>query len=235
MKKFILTLTALVAMVIGTNAQSFMAAKDTAKGYASDAGIELHNDITNKTSSPIKITWRIISETLPDSPSKWDLNFGLCDNVTCYARSILKGNTVTTDDIPGNGTMGFKISTGDLSGVTNMNTPYYVNVELVNGSTTDTVTFSISKWSTSVSNVSRNDNVSLYPNPARNEVNVVFNGMNEVRTVGIYNLIGKLQSIYKVSGTSANINIETLPSGIYLMRLMDNQGHPVAIRKFNKL
>lgn len=234
MKKFVLTLTAILGLAVVSDAQSFTFQKgDTVKGVASDLGIELHNDINNTTSSAYKITWKIISHNLPAS-SKWQSSFGLCDNKLCYGSTILAGSTQTTDDIAASSPMTFKIMTGDLSGVT-QNGPFYISVQATQGSFIDTTTFILNKWATNVSNVNKNnDNVALYPNPAKDDINVVFNGLNDIKTVGIYNLIGKMQSIYKVSGSSANINVSNLPSGIYLVRLMDNQGHVVAIRKFNK-
>ncbi len=235
MKKFVLTLTAILGLALQSEAQSIKIAKDTVKGVATENGIDLHNDITNLTSSTITINWRILNTNITTASGKWYSAFGLCDNKTCYNNGVLAGSSKTTLDVAGNATMDFKISITDLAGVTN-NGPFYVTVEASNGTTLDTATFVLSKWATNVNNINKsNDNVSLYPNPATNEVNVVFNGLSDVKTVGIYNLIGKLQSIYKVSGTSANINVETLPSGIYLLRLMDSQGHPVVIRKFNKL
>ncbi|OSZ82332.1 hypothetical protein CAP35_03430 [Chitinophagaceae bacterium IBVUCB1] len=235
MKKFILTLTALVAMAVQADAQTFTFQKgDTVKAVASESGVELKNNVTNTTSGTYKITWKIIYHNLPAAPSKWNTGFGLCDNKLCYANTILTGTSQTSVDVTAGSTMPFYITYSDLAGATETG-PLYISVELTQGSFKDTCTFVLSKWATSVNNISnKSDNISLYPNPATNEVNVIFNGMNDVKSVGIYNLIGKLQSIYKVSGTSANINVENLPSGIYLMRLMDNQGHPVAVRKFNK-
>ena len=115
------------------------------------------------------------------------------------------------------------------------NGTYYVKVfirDLANTMST-TTTYVISKWATSVSNVSRNeDNVTLYPNPAREDLNVRFDGQAGVKNIAVYNLIGKMVSIYKVQGNSAKLNLNNIPSGIYFVRLLDGNGRIIATRKF---
>jgi hypothetical protein len=76
------------------------------------------------------------------------------------------------------------------------------------------------------------DEVSIYPNPARSHVNVVFDAALGVKNIAVYNLIGKLVSIYKVNGNSAKLDIEEIPAGIYFIRLINSQGKIVATRKF---
>jgi hypothetical protein len=80
---------------------------------------------------------------------------------------------------------------------------------------------------------SAND-VLLYPNPANNELNVVYDGSADIKNIGVYNIIGKLLTVYKVSGASANLNLEHIPSGIYFVRLLNSQGNAVVTRKFTK-
>lgn len=76
------------------------------------------------------------------------------------------------------------------------------------------------------------DIVSLYPNPAGSELNVLFDGNAGIRNIIVYNMIGKPVTVYKVNGSSAKLDIENIPSGIYFIRLTDAQGHVMATRKF---
>lgn len=238
MKKFILGV--LVVLGIGSqntaSAQSFTIDKDTVKGVASDNGAKLISTINNNTPGSIKVDWKVISHNIPAAPSAWNTEFGLCDNQYCYVSGILSGSTQTSLDIAAGGNMHMYISYGP--GIASATTfgPYYVTAEVSQGSTKDTVTFIVNKWATSVNNVATRsaDNVVLYPNPVRDDLNIVFTGMNEVKSLGIYNLIGKQVSAYKVNGTSASVNVESMPAGIYMLRLMDGQGRVVAVRKFNK-
>lgn len=237
MKKFVLTAFTIFAAFAGANAQSFTLSSDTSKGVASDFGAHVSTTITNTTASPITINWRVISHDIPAAPSKWFTSFGICDNNSCYGSEIItltSGSypTKTSMAIPAAGTMDVYLGIGELTGVSAYG-PYTVRIEFKNGSTTDTATYIVNKWATGVSNtVKSNDNVAVYPNPAHSEVNVVFNSMPEVKSIAIYNLIGKMVSVYKVSGTSAQLDVDAIPNGIYIIRLMDAQGHMVATRKF---
>jgi len=238
MKKFILGL--LVVLGIGSqntvSAQSFTIDKDTVKGVASDNGAKVMCNITNTTPGAIKLDWKVLSHNLPASPSPWTTDFGLCDNQYCYVSSILSGSTQSTLDIAASTTMHMYVSYGTGIAAATTFGPYYVTAEVSQGSTKDTVTFIVNKWTTSVNNLATKsaDNVVLYPNPVRDDLNVVFTGMNEVKSLGIYNLIGKQVSAYKVNGTSASVSMDNMPAGIYMLRLMDGQGRVVAVRKFNK-
>ncbi len=217
-----------------SEAQSFSMQKDTATaavyGY-----IDLYNNLTNLTSDTIRVNWKVLSHTLPPS---WvsGASFGICDNVTCYDGQILSGSVQTTDTIGANATMPFKLQldVSSSSVVPTTGTPYTATIELSQGSTTDTVIFAAYKWNTNnVGKVTMSrEDVVLYPNPAYNEVNVTFNRELGVRNVAIYNLVGKQVSAYRVNGTSAKIDIEKIPAGIYFLRLSDNNGRVVATRRF---
>jgi hypothetical protein len=75
----------------------------------------------------------------------------------------------------------------------------------------------------------------LYPNPAHNEVNLVYNTTADIKNIAVYNIIGKVIAVYKVTeNNSANLNLENLPSGIYFARLINSQGNVVVTRKFTK-
>jgi hypothetical protein len=75
---------------------------------------------------------------------------------------------------------------------------------------------------------------SLYPNPALNEINVVYDGSADVKDIAVYNLIGRVMMVYKVTGSSANLNIENIPAGIYFVRLLNTHGNVVITRRFTK-
>ena len=104
------------------------------------------------------------------------------------------------------------------------------------GAPTKTATFIFNKTAEAVNNVNSMDaNVVLYPNPAHNEVNLVYNTTADVKNIAVYNIIGKVIAVYKVTeNNSANLNLENLPSGIYFARLINSQGNVVVTRKFTK-
>lgn len=215
-------------------AQSFTMQHDTitttAYGY-----VDIYNYLTNNTSDTLRVKWKVIYENLPQS---WEdyAAFGICDNVTCYDKAVLTGGTLTTDTIGAGKNMSFKMQIDVSSSSvtpTSAGNPMYVSYELSEGTTIDTVTFAIYKWGTNIAKVNNSkDDISLYPNPAQNEVNVTFNRELGVKNVAIYNLVGKQISVYRVNGTSAKLDIERIPAGIYFLRLVDSNGRVVATRRF---
>lgn len=215
------------------SAQSFTMQKDTVS-VAGSQYFDISNYIHNDTTIAIKVSWRIIQENLPQS-WKDNASFGLCDNIMCYTNSVLGGSTQTTDTILADSQTIFKVQL-DLGPSTVLPTtsgPVYVTVELTQGSTIDTVTFVAYKWATNISKTQiAKDEITLYPNPAQNEVNVTFGKETGVKTIAIYNLVGKQMVAYRTNGTSAKLDIDKIPSGIYFVRLMDNSGRVVATRRF---
>jgi hypothetical protein len=96
-----------------------------------------------------------------------------------------------------------------------------------------TLTFIATKGPLGVVNIAKyDDDVILYPNPAKGSVNLVFDPSMGVKNIAIYNLIGKAVSVYKVVGNSAKLELDEIPSGIYFVRLINSQGKIVATRKF---
>lgn len=233
MRKIVYLLFLPLAFAANTaSAQSITADHDTVAstipGYT-----DIYNYIHNNSGVTTSFSWKIVSHTLPQTWIDHAI-FGLCDNVTCYTNSILSGSTQITDTF-GNGTKClFKLQMDGSSSSVIPGGPYYVNAEISEGSTTDTVTFEVVKFTTGVTKVSvaSKDDVTVYPNPARSEVNVSFSKDAGIKAVAVYNLVGKQMMAYRISGNSAKLDIEKIPSGIYFIRLMDGSGQVVATRRF---
>lgn len=237
MKKYILSLSIILGLAASNDASAqFTIAKDTAKGVASDYGAKVTNTVTNTSPGSAKYDWKVISTNINSGSGVWYNDFGLCDNQQCYDKGVLSGTLQTSLDVAAGSSMTMYITyPTSIASATSFG-PFYATVEVSQGSAKDTATWILNKWATGVNAVATKsyDNVVLYPNPVRDDLNVVFTGMNEVKSIGIYNLIGKQVSAYKVNGTSASVNVDNMPAGIYMLRLMDGQGHVVAVRKFNK-
>jgi hypothetical protein len=214
-------------------AQNFSMQHDTVKSTV-PVYTDIYNYVNNTSGSTISVNWRIISETLPQS---WEDHgsFGLCDNVTCYTTSILAGTAQTSDTFSGS-KMLFKMQFDGSPASVTPGGPYYVTAEISDMSFTDTVTFELYKWPASVPKVTNSiakEEVTLYPNPAYNEVNVTFSKEAGIKTIAIYNLVGKQVAAYRnTNNSSAKLDIDKIPSGIYFVRLMDGAGRTVATRRF---
>ena len=245
MKKFLFFLFAtaiLCSTILGsvtTYAQTFSIERDTVRyTYINGSGeVFVRDSIIPVTGSSI-ITWSIIATNFP---ADWQTNTQMCDNHNCFAWSQLwptSGSTTKTSNAYASGTgsvRDFHLVL-NLTGATTPGT-YYVVVKM-NTSGTDTnqvysITYGGPSAIPTVSKVS--DEMSLYPNPTNNDINVVYSATANIKTISVYNIIGKAMAIYKpVTDNSANLSLENVPAGIYFVRLINAQGEVVATRKFTK-
>ena len=72
------------------------------------------------------------------------------------------------------------------------------------------------------------DNVSIYPNPANNVVNV--NATSNINTVEIFNMMGQKVAAFDANDTNVQINTTSLNNGMYMMRITTENG--VSNQKF---
>jgi hypothetical protein len=83
--------------------------------------------------------------------------------------------------------------------------------------------------------ISKEETISIYPNPARETLNIAFGESPSIKTVVLYNLIGKVVGTYPVSGNNMNIDLSEMSSGLYFLRFINACGEVTAIRKFTRL
>ena len=224
----------------GASAQSFTVAHDTVYFTYTGTSVVSSPDYVAVPSggSNVTLKWDVVNTNFP---SDWrSAVTGICDNNLCYSGSAFwTALTTMRTSLPysaGSSTGDFHMQLG-LSSATSYGT-YYLTARLSNASaSTDTAlaTWIITYNPTAVPNVNKgSEEVSLYPNPATSEINLVFDANADVKTAAVYNIIGKVMSVYRISGNSANLNLENIPTGIYFVRLMNTQGDVVATRKFTK-
>lgn len=242
MKKLLFLLSTAITFLgsLATQAQSFSIEKDTVRiVYMVGSGVVvLRDSIIIPAGSPsATLQWKVNNSTFP---TNWYSGTGICDNNSCYqfngtnglwpAGTLEISNPYSTTNVH-DFHLQVSLATGVSSGT------YYTVVQLHNAATLqDTnMVFMVSVWPTAVPAISKPlDEISLYPNPATNEVNVVFDANADVKSIAVYNNIGRAVSVYKVNGNSANINLENVPSGIYFVRLVNSLGEVVITRKFTK-
>src|SRR5690606_15023804 len=154
-------------------------------------------------------------------------------NVTCITAISQMQATNVTNALTPSGTMDMK--TLFLADSAAIGSSGWVSVKVFDPTAqlqSKTITFVGKKVATGVVDVTRSeDNVLLFPNPANDNINVVFPNM-EIKSIAVYNLIGKAVKIFKVNGNSAKLDIADVPSGIYFIRLMNDRGQIMATRKF---
>ncbi len=87
---------------------------------------------------------------------------------------------------------------------------------------------------TAVNEISMDENISLFPNPAHQELNLQLNEAREGKTIiNIRNILGTLVYQESLEGTlSTRIDISELPVGIYDLELLN--GNRITRQKFIK-
>jgi len=253
MKKFLLLLLCSVGLSAAAIAQSFTTQYDTTGtppgGDTVSGATMIYNYINNpSTTDSFQLRWQVIASDFPTSWYK-GINFGICDNRICQVNDPAAGfrlwngtagdsflsdyYSVGTGGFPKSGDFHMQINLSGAAGGT-----HYMTVHLRDVQTgySKNITFLVTKGYLGVSTVVKtDDDVLLYPNPAINEVNLVYNANAGVKNIAVYNLIGKVMRVYKVtSNTGANLQIGDFPSGIYFVRMMNAQGNVVATRKFTR-
>lgn len=246
MKNILLTLLAFAGFLfpVQANAQtaSFSVPYDTV--YASVSGVATINDNILNFSTPagLYLHWHVSAS---DFPADWltSVAFGICDNRNCYNNADdTLWNMATSYGYPFVSVSYVEGDTGlfDLSLNLTYSTTlgsHYVTITITDPGSfySKNVTFVINKIPTSVNSISKaSENVLFYPNPATTDLNVVYDASLDIKTISLYNIIGKLAAVYKVPASSANLNLENIPSGIYFVRLVNSLGEAVITRKFTK-
>jgi hypothetical protein len=243
MKKLLLYLFTFIAFISfnKTIAQSYSIEKDTIRLLynPSPGGVQYASDTIVPPTTPTTLTWRVISHNLPPDWTVTGANLGICDNHLCYNWGLLWPTvTKTSDTYSASSVHDFHLQISLVNSSYHATTAgtYYVVVRLSSGTMDTNQVYAISYTPTAVASVSKSiDEVSLYPNPTANDINVVYNAAADIKTISVYSIIGKAMAIYKpISDNSANLSLENVPTGVYFVRLENSRGEIVATRKFTK-
>lgn len=239
MKKFTL-IVAFLGLVAGAKAQTFSMDKDTSKGYWTSAGydIEPHISFTNTGSSSQTFSWKMTNFFKDD---KWIFN-GACDNVLCYTESepgLTDGKTTfVSKPVASGSTLDFKMIFNGNDAANSTKALGSIEIRVgseFGGGETKKATFVAYKTPTGIKSalVKGNDDIMIFPNPASSYIDVIYSPSSDVKTIAVYNLIGKVVNVYKVTdNSSARCEFSTdMPSGIYIVRMADSKGNVIATRK----
>jgi uncharacterized repeat protein (TIGR01451 family) len=83
----------------------------------------------------------------------------------------------------------------------------------------------------SVTTVSNNSKVDIYPNPANSELTII-TGNGTYNTLNITNTLGQLLTTQPIIGQQTKVNVAELPAGMYYLTLKGDNG--VKVQKFMK-
>ena len=228
MKKILLSVLSCLSIATLSFAQSFTTIYGDTASVAGGGDIKVINSVINTSSSTSTYEWKITNN---DFPTGWNFG-GMCDNNLCYYN--ISGTTRTSNPVDAGDTMYHYVDFKD-EGAAMGSSAFVTSTISVAGAplSAKDITFIATKTTSSTITITRSeDNIVVFPNPAKSSVNVIYDANLGVKNIGIYNLIGKMVSVYKVSSTSAKLDVEDLPSGIYFVRLYNSQGKVVGTRKF---
>ena len=110
----------------------------------------------------------------------------------------------------------------------NANSPvgiFKINGLPINGNKIGTLTVTL-KAILGVNNSSLIENIRVYPNPTRGEISISNIQDIDLKTVQVYNVLGKLIKtiVPKIGVAKMNINLSELNKGIYLIKLETREG-----------
>ncbi len=80
-----------------------------------------------------------------------------------------------------------------------------------------------------------NEEIQIYPNPCKDKIWITYSFTNENRTLlKIFDISGSLLDVKQLESGKKEINIEGLPSGIYIIKVLNAQGKTVKTDKIVK-
>ncbi len=178
---------------------------------AANLDVQVTINITNLTSSTKNLTWK---RTVINNVGGWDVP--VCDPLNCYAATTNSASFTMNPNGTGaflihaypNGNMGVQTEQITVFDPTDsMNTTMSRNYEV-----TATAPSGISTIS--------NQDLSVYPNPIKDNFTIALNTSYSHINAAIYNVLGRKVAEFKnVKNGNSNFNISYLPNGSYFLKL----------------
>lgn len=193
---------------------------------ATEFEIELLSQIFNNTGTTVTIRWTRVVE---QKPQEWNVNF--CDKNLCYLGSVesktfelMSGDSgllkpiFYPNEVPGTGVFRLYLQS-ETPGVTWADTTVYVAVATgVSGTV----------------NIEQVTNVSVFPNPVTDMLNVVTADANLQGQWRITDTAGKVWTCSDSanSAIAGQIPVANLPIGFYLLDVLGSDGRHIATKRF---
>lgn len=216
------------AFPLYTNAQKLTFEKYEVLFEAGDGDfINGYIDVENLTGDTLAIEWRVIENT---TNNDWLIQF--CDFIECTTNEFGPLPTSRGGDIPPGYSDQWYLGV-DVRGLPGSQAVWQIEVEYFNSGLKDTVIWNIDKPSNVASIDAYVKDISLYPNPASNLIQVS-NTENRMLHYRILDVSGKELSSGRVSRDQEPLNIEALSSGLYFFNITDEQTGSQQLLKFIK-
>ena len=170
----------------------------------------------NTGSSKILLKWERVFVNLPIG---W--TYTSCDNSFCYGGVPFGPNAMDSVSVGGQGFVGVDIDPANISGVGIVKIYVHQDGYYSQG---DTLTWNISTTAVGISEYIDSDLISMYPNPANDVVNILFQKEYNVSTVRIIDMMGRKVKEEEINGLFNTIDISRLSKGNYFL-IIENKEH----------
>lgn len=80
---------------------------------------------------------------------------------------------------------------------------------------------------TGIEKYSTNNNISIYPNPATNSLQVSLSGNSTIKEIALYDVLGNevpIPNPFQRKGNSTSIDVSALANGVYFINLKTSEG-----------
>ena len=113
-------------------------------------------------------------------------------------------------------------------------TQYTITVSYTNGCSAQAyVTVTVSTCA-GLDELAGNANIQTYPNPSKGQLFVNYKGYTEGASIEVYNTIGQLMVRKKVESLTTEINLNNFDNGIYIVKVLNHEGHVEQVTKLIK-
>ena len=208
-------------------AQFFETQHDTVRAAVIGSG-NVYNLVTNISTSPIFLQWRITGH---DFPADWSgaANLAICDNALCRSNSgnqLLAGNVFNTAPYQAG-------EEGDFHLMLNLSASsagkHYLVVELFNDSQRNEIVFIIDHWMLGSELRQPRGGFNVYPNPAGDHL--IVSGTAEATVLTMINSLGQVVRKNKLVQGNETVSLADLPEGWYIVFIYDWKGTMIGNKK----
>lgn len=215
MKKLFTISLILLSFVVISKAQNVtIDPNDVDLNISIDAYGDANATVYNNSTTARTFRWiRIV-----DAPSSWTST--VCDKNNCYSN-----NTNTQDFVlnaGANGLLKLTVNPQMVSG----EGEYQVLVFDLNDSAATNAVLNVHASAQNLTGISNPAiaGVSIYPIPAKDILNINFDGLKNVNAISIYNVVGqKLKTVNVYAGSkSVAVPVSELKKGVYFLRVYSN-------------
>ena len=174
--------------------------------------------VSNNSGTTIDWEWKTLNNTLNND---WKIQF--CECSSCYTNEFGSlPNSKTCFGIGDGSSQEWKLGL-DKNGKAFSEEKFEVEIWDKTNNVRDTLTFKTRLFN-SVHNISDSERIAIYPNPAKNSINIDASELQTVSDVevDIYDLTGRVVLRKSLTKSLESIGVDHLPNGVYVLQI--NQG-----------